>query len=138
MDSSIRIDLSQGIVEASGPETFVAAVFDQFKAQLAEVPVRGRITPPPSSAKPEKTTGATRSRSTKASQSSKAESHALVKDLDLSGGDAGVSLRDFCQQFATKNARQRNLIFAVYLRDHTGVDTITADHIYTCWRSVVQ
>ncbi len=40
MDSSIRIDLSQGIVEASGSERFVAAVFDQFKAQLAEVSVQ--------------------------------------------------------------------------------------------------
>ena len=137
MEYRIHIDLTQGIIEASGSEEFVASVFEQFKARLTEVLALPRAVSTPGSAKAKISGGtAKKAKTKKGSRSSSAEPHPLVKDLDLSGGSSGIILRDFYAGFTATNAMQKNLIFAVYLRDHVGLDAISADHIYTCWRNV--
>ena len=58
------------------------------------------------------------------------------KDLDLSGGKKGQRLRDFFSQFVTSSNFERNLVFVYYLKQVAGIEPITIDHIFTCYRNI--
>lgn len=47
-----------------------------------------------------------------------------------------VSLASFAQGKDAKSQHKRFLIAAAWLKEHRNVDAVSADHIYTCYRSI--
>jgi hypothetical protein len=60
----------------------------------------------------------------------------ISSDLDLSGGKKGQSLRDFFSQYAPSSNLERNLVFVYYLKQVAGIEQITIDHVFTCYRNI--
>jgi hypothetical protein len=137
--SKLRIDLSQGIIEAEGSDDFVLAVYTDFKERLKFEGPKHAAPPAPTNphaaaneTKPAKvaaTNGATKGR--KKSR----ESLSIVKDLDLSKGKLG-RLKDFYGRYDAKTNFQRNLVFVYFLQNGLEISGITENHVYTCYRDV--
>lgn len=129
--TKIRIDISQGIVEAVGSEAFVRAIYDDFKDRVADqppAPANRPQKPKGASAKspaaPKKTRGAT-----------KGNNPSIAKDLDLRPkGKQG--LREFYEQYNAKSNFEKNLIFVYWLQEVAGLTGISQDHIFTCYRNI--
>ena len=136
--AKLRIDLSQGIIEAEGTEEFVSSIYSDFKDKLAlkapDIPEKSVSATPPSS--PKRRTSSAKS---KASSKPKTANHkssstpTLLKDLDLKGGE-NENLKDFYSKYSPKNNMEKNLVFAYYLEHEVGETPITLDHIFTCYR----
>jgi len=60
----------------------------------------------------------------------------ISKDLDLSGGKKGESLRDFFSKYKPSSNLERNLVFVYYLKQVAGIEHITIDHVFTCYRNI--
>jgi hypothetical protein len=60
----------------------------------------------------------------------------ISSDLDLSGGKKGQSLRDFFSQYEPSSNLERNLVFVYYLKQIAGIELVTIDHIFTCYRNI--
>lgn len=56
-----------------------------------------------------------------------------IVDIDM---NADVSLASFAEGKDAKSQHKKYLIAAAWLKEHRGVDGVTADHIYTCFRSM--
>ncbi|MBM6593085.1 hypothetical protein [Microvirga pudoricolor] len=56
-----------------------------------------------------------------------------VLDLDLT---SDVSLATFAQKASPKSHAKRFLLIAAWFKEHRDVDTITVDHVYTCYRAL--
>jgi hypothetical protein len=54
-----------------------------------------------------------------------------VLDLDLT---SEPSWRDYATEKSPKAEVEKNLVVAAWFKEHRGVDAITADHVYTCYR----
>lgn len=131
MTTKIRVDLSQGIIEAEGSEDFVREVYSDFRDRIqARVhpiaegrPLEVKTTPPAKKprAKPAKTSQPT---------------PAIVKDLDLTAKGDVPGLREFYQQFNPKTNFERNLIFVYYLKQIRSMPGITVNHVFTCYRDI--
>ncbi len=50
--------------------------------------------------------------------------------------NADVSLASFAEGKDAKSQSKKYLIAAAWLKEHRGVTGVTADHIYTCFRSM--
>jgi|SRR5579884_1281525 hypothetical protein len=50
--------------------------------------------------------------------------------------DGDVSLATFAQGKDARSQHKKYLITAAWLKEHRGVDGVTADHIYTCFRKM--
>lgn len=132
MDTKLRIDLGQGTIEAEGSESFVRAVYDDFKDALLtrKTPSkqqRQKESPKP----PPKTTTPTERRPRTGKQS-----YTPVKDLDLKARDGRPGLRNFYEQYAAKNNFERNALFVHYLHHIAEVEQITVAHVFTCYKEV--
>jgi len=132
-DARVRIDLSQGVVEAEGSEDFVRSIYDDFKNQVQT----GR-----SNALQKKAPSA---QSTPPSEDTTKKTHkvkasrgvpTIVKDLDLSPKGDTQSLRDFYGQYSAKTNFEKNLIFVYWLQEVAGISGITEDHVFTCYRNI--
>lgn len=140
--SKLRIDLSQGIVEAEGSDTFVLAVYADFKDRLSfadrkQAPPAPPAASPPAAAKEgakaEKPTAS--SNGTTKARKKQRDSQSIVKDLDLSKGKNG-RLKDFYEGYVVKSNLERNLVFVYYMQHELELTGITDDHVYTCYRNV--
>lgn len=60
----------------------------------------------------------------------------MVNDLDLSGAGGTDRLKDFFSQYKISTNYERNLVFAYYLQHRLNLQSITIDHIFTCYRDV--
>jgi hypothetical protein len=56
-----------------------------------------------------------------------------VLELDLK---TGVSLESFANQHPPKSELERNLVVAAWFKEQRNEDAITADHVYTCYRTM--
>jgi len=56
-----------------------------------------------------------------------------VVQIDM---NADVSLSSFAKDKDASSQAKKYLIAAAWLKEHRGVDAVTADHIYTCFRSM--
>lgn len=134
--TKLRIDLSQGIIEAEGSEEFVQNIYLDFKDQIQQTPIndvgksreKKNITPKP----PKKDTKKQRKTGTKK------ETHKIVKDLDLSGKGNKPNLKDFYGQFSPKSNFEKNLIFCYYLQNKINHSPITMDDVFTCYRHIAE
>jgi len=132
--TKIRIDLSQGIVEAEGTENFVRAIYDDFRSKL-EVTESAENTD--GDAKGKKKTVKKKASANKTKKpASKRAVPSIVKELDLSGGGKKKRLRDFYNQYKAGSNFEKNLIFVYYLTHELGMSGITTDHVFTCYRDI--
>ena len=178
MASKLKIDLSQGVLEVEGSESFVKTIYNDFKAHFIEDETPEEVEP----AKPVKTrrTKATRvskktgSRSKSASKTvgpqpeSQIEapapepvsevmdteflieekpspetkispikpSYTYLKELALGAANGRPSLVEFMDAKFPITNEERNLVFLHYLQNVVGLKSITADHIFTCYKAV--
>lgn len=140
MNTKIRIDLSQGIIEAEGNEDFVKIIYNDFKERIdntKKVKSKSTQTNPP-----KQTTKSPPGKKEEAPQKKKAgpknNSPKMVNDLDLSGRDCDSSLKDFYGQYKVKSNFEKNLIFIYYLKNIMKEEKIGIDHIFTCYRNLVR
>lgn len=56
-----------------------------------------------------------------------------IVPLDM---NADVSLASFAQGKDTQSQNKKYLVSAAWLKEHRGINGVTADHIYTCFRSM--
>ena len=60
----------------------------------------------------------------------------LLKDLDLSGNNSKSSLKDFMEEKNPSSNVHKTATFVYYLQMILGIDGITIDHIFTCYKSM--
>ena len=161
MTTKLKIDLSHGILEVEGSETFVRAIYKDFKAQFVQGEAaeeetettnrRGRSRKPRSKTGPQRaepvvqpvapTTPAAEPAAVEPVTAIKvpaptAPPYTRIKDLDLGATTAHPSLGEFMDSKLPITNEERNLVFMYYLQYLLNVDTITMDHVYTCYREV--
>jgi hypothetical protein len=54
----------------------------------------------------------------------------------LSGQGKVERLKDFYAKFEPKTNMERNLIFVYYLKQKLELETVTTDHVFTCYRDI--
>lgn len=137
----LSINLTDGTLEVEGEETFVKSVYEEFKEQLATAKLNVRPynngTPVQLIDQGSKVGGAKTTKPAKKSSVKRARgSFSIVKDLDLSAKTNSKSLRDFYAEKSPANAMECNAVFVYFLQQIAGIDSITIDHIYSCYKDV--
>lgn len=134
-DSKIKIDLSQGIFEVEGNEEFVKEIYSEYKNKLnalqkVQKATRRRISN-------ERGDGPTNTRAKKPRKAGAAgTAPSLVKDLDLSAKDGKPRLKDFYNTYKASPNLMKNLIFCYYLHHIKGIQPISTNHVFTCYRAI--
>lgn len=141
MTAKIKIDLSQGIIEAEGSEEFLKEIYADFREKMvsAKTVSTPKIEPDthhtPGAVKP-----VTKPEKAKTGKNSRSkvgkDTVSIVKDLDLAKQENILSLQEFFQQYKTTNSYHNNLIFVYYLQNIREVEGITVNHIFTCYRNL--
>ena len=158
MTTKLKIDLVQGILEVEGSETFVKAIYRDFKVQfLGEDAIEEEIKPttrrrrsrkpitqktptvqPEVAAevapKPEAVEAALATVPEAKTPQPTQPTYDFLKDLDLSAADDHVSLVEFMDSKFPITNEERNLVFLYYLQYVIKEKPITPDHVYTCYR----
>jgi hypothetical protein len=136
MPTKLHINLSQGVLDVEGEESFVKSIYEDFREEA--------LKNFSSTAKPDQAPGATpqapagggtggtkkraAGKKTSAGKTKSSDYKPKFKsDLDLSG------LKPFYDQFAPKNHSEKILIFAQFLSEQLGIDPCAADDIYSCY-----
>ena len=135
MNTRLKIDLDEGILEVEGTEAFVKSIYEEFKSGLLGKAGKEGTEHRNRRAKqihPPKTEGEMGSRRHK----KKPASYAIVKDLDLSGKKNKQSLRDFFKLKSPSTNMEKNVVFIYYLQKTAAVEGITANHVYSCYKDV--
>ena len=65
----------------------------------------------------------------------KASSPTSVRDLDLAP-DGKPSLKDFVAEKRPKTNHDRNALSVYYLSEILGIDAVTVDHVFTCYKDM--
>jgi hypothetical protein len=137
----IRIDLTQGIIEAEGTEDFVRSIYGDYKEALKS-DNRGRSGLSPEG-RARKTRGPGTLTATDSGSTTKKKkggggrsTPAIVKDLNLAGDGKKKRLKEFYEKFTPTSNFERNLIFVYYLQHELGLTGITVDHVFTCYRDI--
>jgi hypothetical protein len=132
MLSKIRIDLSQGIIEAEGSEEFVKEMYHDFRERLppriVHVPpaAKSNAIPP----RPRDNSSVSRAGAIKKSKASRTP--VIVKDLDLAGKNGRPGLKEFAAQYRPLRGAVEPIGLSVYyLTKLATLKPITIDHVYT-------
>jgi hypothetical protein len=150
MTTKLKIDLTQGILEVEGSETFVKAIYSDFKLHfigedagvaLGSPPEsrrrrtsRAKALPAmPASSPPEGQQPADEEAASKAEMPAKS-GYKVVQTLQLSGGDGTPSLVEFMDAKFPITNEERNLVFVYYLQHLLKAKGITGDHVFTCYK----
>lgn len=153
--AKLRIDLSLGLIEVEGSEAFILELYGDFKERISHpAPLAIQSSKPviaesseldepeplktynaPASAKtiPVAKTAATNG--ARKPKRSRKEEPKLLTDLDLNQGQLG-RLKEFHGKYAPKTNMEQNLIFTYFLKDGLGLDEVSEDHLFTCYRTV--
>lgn len=131
MDTKLRIDLSQGIIEVEGSEAFVRELYNDYKERISKPTP---VTPKKTDEKPEAKVEEQAPRRGKPRQPKK-ETLSIVKELNLAGQGDKPSLKDFFSKYNVVSNLERNLIFVYYLQNVAQEKPITSNHIFTCYRN---
>lgn len=153
MTVKLRIDLSQGILEVEGEESFVREIHKEFQNYAGKVAHGTRRSSQPGDNGDEELGEADegdvqrvakKRRVIRKPKAAPADGQAatkgkvgnyqptVLKDLKLDG------LKEFYQTFDTTSHQEKILIFGVYLRDKQDLPVFTADHLFTCYRALTE
>ncbi len=164
MTAKLKIDLSLGILEVEGSETFVKTIYNDFKAQFIQGESAAAEPQPPTPRRRRTRTQKTASKSeaaavapvTESAPAARSEatpptpeesrvspatpapvpSYVRIKDLNLSATPNHPSLVEFMDSKLPITNEERNLVFLYYLQHVINLETVTIDHVYTCYREV--
>ena len=132
MDTKIRIDLQQGVVEAEGSEAFVKSVYADFKEAI----IRGDREPTPPPRKTPKKEPGNKTPAAKKTGTVKRGRPTLVTDLNLGSAKGQDSLKAEYAKHKYASNQERNALFVYYLQHKRGVEEIGQNHVYTCYKDV--
>jgi hypothetical protein len=147
MTTKLKIDLSQGILEVEGSESFVKLIYSDFKTHFAgietvEEPKSARRsrkrktiakTTPPKPA-PEPVVQEEKVKPAPKKARLPTPTYTRVQDLELGAADGRPSLVEFMDAKFPITNEERNIVFLYYLQHTLKVKSITLNHIYTCYR----
>jgi hypothetical protein len=162
MSTKLKIDLTQGILEVEGSESFVKIIYNDFKTHFAGIEAAEEDLKPPRRTRKRKSAvkkadkpAPDQSTSVPASilefvteedpdqSESKPRSkkpspptpvYTQVEGLDLGAAVGRPSLVDFMDAKFPLTNEERNIVFLYYLQHNLKTKSITPDHIYTCYR----
>lgn len=142
MNTKLRIDASQGIIDVEGSADFVREIYMDFRDMLVarqksfpasdaeektDSDEPGKLTPP---AKPRRRAKLRKTSPTDgAGEGVIADAPKLDKDLDTS------KLSEYFGQFELSNNPEKILVFLKFLVDELGVETPNTDQVYTCYEA---
>ncbi|MCB0195082.1 MAG: hypothetical protein KDJ65_24255 [Anaerolineae bacterium] len=168
MATRLKIDLAQGVLEVEGSETFVKAIYADFKAHFVEdeTAEESLVTAKPKRTRTRKSTRTTtksNSRKPAATKTKPADdaapspetevspaevdeiteakpvvekiSYNFIEGLSLGAANGRPSLVEFMDTKVPITNEERNLVFVHYLQHLLKVDSITIDHLYTCYKA---
>ena len=156
MTTKLKIDLSQGLLEVEGSESFVRTIYSDFKTHFAGIDQETddtkktrrsrttKATAKPKTAPPaKKSTRQTKMTATpektpasKPQTPSPAPTYTYIEGLDLGAANDHPSLAEFMDAKFPITNEERNIVFLYFLQDTLKLDAVTPDHIYTCYRAV--
>jgi hypothetical protein len=153
MSTKLKIDLTQGILEVEGNESFVKIIYNDFKTHFAGIEAAEEDLKPPRRSRNRRSAAV---KSVEAGPvdifdsgpqfvtqekveppSPKAPPmpvYTLVEGLDLGAADGRPSLVEFMDAKFPLTNEERNIVFLYYLQRNLKLKMITTDHIYTCYR----
>lgn len=126
--TKIRITVGNATIEVEGNQDYIEKKLkepESFDGLIKKV--EGEVPVTPAKAK------ATKAKKVAAKG---IESHNLVTDLDLSGTDTILSLRDFYKEKKPTSALDSNAVFLYYLKKIREIQNVGIDHMYTCYKEV--
>jgi hypothetical protein len=137
MNTKLKINLSEGLLEVEGSEAFVNSIYEDFKGNLliskTNEPNETKITSNPvTETKTEIKKNKTNS-TPKSKKKAKGKSQNIVSDLNLRPSGK-KSLDDFISELNVKTNLERNVAFIYYLIHELKISGIGLDHVYTCYR----
>jgi hypothetical protein len=161
MTAKLKIDLTQGILEVEGSETFVKAIYSDFKLHFVGEEAgesldnkskrrRRKRTPPASVPAPEPVAVTPPAEPAEPVVVAEPEpeppvpvpvqepprpEYTFLENLELTAAKDRVSLVEFMDAKFPITNEERNLIFVYYLQHLLKLKTITSDHVYTCYRA---
>lgn len=135
MQTRLKIDLSNGIVEVEGDEKLVKDVYTDFKEILLKHKEESIKKSVQRELVEDKGKGAKAPKRKRGKASTRKEKHSLVKSLNLEP-KGGTSLKAFYKEKAPSTNMERNAVFTYHLQKNANVEAITPDHIYTCYKHV--
>jgi hypothetical protein len=146
MNTSLTINLKEGILDVHGSEDFVRSIYEDFKGevakrlpqnnpapmQLAKAAPESPVTEVEQPREKQKKTREKSSASSSDGQKSRGGRHKPKFDpaLDVKG------LVEFYDALAPENNAENILTFAMFLKEQRQMDSFTGDHIYTCFYTV--
>jgi hypothetical protein len=135
MNTRLKIDLNQGILEVEGTEAFVKLIYEEYKSGIfATIAIKRteysnkRISPI--------STLALEGDNVRRRPKKKFTSYSIIKNLDLSGNKNRQSLRDFFKLKSPSTNMEKNAVFIYYLQKIALIEGITQDHVYSCYKDV--
>ena len=135
MNTRLKIDLNQRILEVEGTEAFVKTIYDEFKSGvLGKISKEGGISGKRRAR--QRSTLATEGQGRLRKQKKKPATYLIVKDLDLSAKMDKQSLRDFFKLKSPSSNMEKNVVFVYYLQKIATLEDITPNHIYSCYKDV--
>lgn len=168
MATRLKIDLAQGVLEVEGSETFVKAIYADFKAhfviddEVATEDVTSTLKPKRTrTRKSTRTQAKTKVGSNKSVDTPAPEpvappeskpvvevdgvtdnkpviekpTYNLVETLNLGAANGRPSLVEFMDTKVPITNEERNLVFLHYLQHLLKLDSISIDHLYTCYKA---
>ena len=159
MTTKLKIDLSQGLLEVEGSEAFVRTIYSDFKTHFAGIDEDEGGTG--STSQKTRRTRKTKASKGKTTTSSKASSpqqtisekqsieaeiptklaplsptYTYLNDLELGATKDHPSLIEFMDAKFPITNEERNIVFIYFLQNMLNLDSVTPNHIYTCYRAV--
>lgn len=129
----LKIDIGAGLIEVEGDESFVKAVYQDYKDSLltaaksprsmvrnTEVPVRHTKESDPGKKKVAKPVG----------RGTQTYDHELASKLD----SGSIKLTDFYKERYPSSGFEQNAIFVYFLEKVLKRQNITVDDVYTCYK----
>ncbi len=134
MNTKIHINLKEGLIEAEGSEDFVKYIYESAK-ELYNEEAPTRVTKKPS--KPSVATNNSKPEAPKKKVNATTKQPKIVADLNLRPTGGKESLEEFCKGLKIgKSSREKNLVYIYYMQKVLGIEKISMDHVYTCYKHV--
>lgn len=161
MTTRVKIDLTQGVLEVEGSETFVKAIYNDFKAHFIDqeapteeltTPAKSRRPRTPKKVEPAPEPAVVEEVAAPVVEPVSAPeppvvepvvepktppvvpTYTFMQNLNLAAADGHASLVEFMDSKLPITNEERNLVFLYYLQQILKVKPITIDHIFTCYR----
>lgn len=152
MTTKLKIDLSQGLLEVEGSESFVRTIYSDFKTHFAGIveaaeegkkPRRSRKSAVAPTSKRTAAKKATKQQTPPTVKEATPESkpqiatptYSYVEGLDLGAKNDRPALVEFMDAKFPITNEERNIVFLYYLEQMLKLKSVTPSHIYTCYRA---